>query len=165
MPPARPAALDASPKLASVETPASEAAIPTAAPPMGTIVPLNHPLPPSRSSVLAFATQAEVDTMPTGSVVPAPGKAAIPVPRAVSEKERLDALFETAALVPAHLKTVPIKVASAVRTSLPALSEAVIVRPAAMAGHFRAPDARSTPNHFSGKAIVPPTSLGFTATQ
>ncbi|MFI4997819.1 MAG: hypothetical protein ACHQAQ_18795, partial [Hyphomicrobiales bacterium] len=83
------------------------------------------------------------------------------------DKDSLQALFDTSALVPARRPgSASIKVANAVvRTALPKLAQDVIARPPSTAGHFQASPVQSLVNRFSGKAVEPLNSFGFTPTE
>jgi len=83
------------------------------------------------------------------------------------EKESLKALFDTAALVPAHRPAAPsVKVANAVvHTALPRVAQEVIAQPSSAAGHFQAGPVQPILNHFSGKAVQSLNSVGFSATE
>jgi hypothetical protein len=154
MPPMRPATFEAGTAVA-----ADSGDRPTSLAGPAPLVPLDHPVPPSRSSVFPSAAlvSEQVDGMPTGSLRAGGGSDI-----RTSERERLSALFESAAMVPARLPRAEVKVAS-VRAGFPAPAHGELVAPPApAAGHFLKADQNSSPNHFTGKAIVAPTSVGFT---
>jgi hypothetical protein len=122
----------------------------------GKLVPLDHPMPPSRP--IEFAAAANAASEPTI----APQGAVAPAPVARLDKNGLLALFETAALVPARRPIgAPVKVANATRAALTKAAQEVIAEPATAAGHFSASPGQPVLNHFSGKAVQPLSALGF----
>jgi hypothetical protein len=120
----------------------------------GTLVPLDHPLPPSRPVQFAMTSDA-----PRGPAIA--GAAASAAPRGL-DKEGILAVFETAALVPAHRPASgPIKVANAIHAALPETAQEAMTQPSVAVGHFSSTAIQPILNHFSGKAIQPLSAVGF----
>jgi hypothetical protein len=152
----------ASPPVAGLDRTAAEKAEAPAQ-----LIRLDHPLPPPRpiqfaSVSLAGASQGPAEA-PRASQLPEP---TIGTTLNNRDKTSLQALFDTAALIPArHAGAASVKVANAVvRTALPRVAQDVIARQSSTAGHFQASSAQPV-NHFSGKAVQPLNSLGFTTTE
>jgi uncharacterized protein YcbK (DUF882 family) len=130
------------------------------------LVRLDHPLPPTRPVQFALAAAPASGTSSAAQTAQA-SVAGTPAILRNPDKDGLQALFDTSALVPArHPSSASIKVANAVvRTALPKLAQDVIARPPSTAGHFQASPVQSLANRFSGKAVEPLNSLGFTPTE
>jgi hypothetical protein len=132
------------------------------------IVRLDHPLPPPRPIEFASATAPATAGSPNQIVriAQAPNNAGAPV--IDRDRESLKALFDAAALVPARRPAAaPVKVANAVvHAALPRATQEIIIQPTTAAGHFQTtPTATPVLNRFSGRAVEPLNSLGFTTTQ
>jgi uncharacterized protein YcbK (DUF882 family) len=133
------------------------------------VVRLDHPLPPARPIQFAAITTAPATSGSPNSLVriaQAPDNTAGPV--IDRDKESLKALFDAAALVPArHPAVAPVKVANAVvHAALPRATQEIIIQPTTAAGHFQTtPTSTPVLNRFSGKAVEPLNTLGFTTTQ
>ena len=128
------------------------------------LVHLDHPLPPARPAQFALALPAASSSATDQTTLPPSG--AGPAHRSPNQ-DGVVALFETTALVSTHhLPTAEVKVTNAVvRSALPKAAQDVIARPSSTAGHFMTSAASPITNHFSGRAVEPLKSLGFTATE
>jgi uncharacterized protein YcbK (DUF882 family) len=132
--------------------------------PPAQLVRLDHPLPPSRPTTLASANAPPANLSSAGQL-PAAAQSSAPRPVVKPDKDNLEALFGSVAIISAQrANPASVKVAnSVVRTALPRVAQEAIAQPSSAAGHFQASSA-PTPvvNRFSGKAVQPLSSLGFT---
>jgi uncharacterized protein YcbK (DUF882 family) len=133
--------------------------------PKAELVRLDHPLPPARPVQFALALPAagiSATDQTSAALATAAG-----LPHRSPNQDGVLALFDTTALVSTHhLPASEVKAANAVvRTALPKVTQDVIARPSSTAGHFMTSAASPITNHFSGKAVEPLKTLGFTATE
>ena len=151
-----------SPAAAVTAAPAELA--PKAELPKAELVRLDHPLPPARPAQFALALPVAGVIATDQTTAPATGAG---LAHRSPNQDGVMALFDTTALVSTHhLSTSEVKVANAVvRTALPKVTQDVIARPSSTAGHFMTSAASPITNHFSGKAVEPLKTLGFTATE
>jgi hypothetical protein len=129
------------------------------------LVGLDHPLPPARPVQFALALPAASvsGTEPASAASPAGAR----VPHRNVTQDGVMALFDDSALVATHhLPAADVKVANAVvRAALPKVAQDVMARPSSTAGHFLPSSAPPITNHFSGRAVEPLKTLGFTPTE